>query len=205
MMPRCASLPAPAEASDTRSRFLKRSASILGLSDDLSCPRLATVVAPSHGGSSSGYVWSALSKSSSAPSVNTPGSLSAAVDQKTALSGDDAWLELQREMGSLKADNRMFLRGSRDGGQGNNSSAHPLRTSGSATSVLSTSLAEISTVCAEATTGLLAKTLSFGLDSPNPVWNGGKSGKTPAFLLLQRETLGGLPTTSLSWPGRYYA
>ena len=185
MMPRCSSLPAPAEASsDTRSRFLKRSASILGLPE--TSPRPGTV-APSHGGSggdSGGYVWSALSKSSSVPSTNTPGSHSAAAaaaeDQNTALSSDHAWLELQREMGSLKADNRMFLRGSQGGGGGGggrgSNKARPLLASGSAASVLSKSLAEISTVCAEATTDLLAKTLSLGLDSPKPAWEGEKSG-----------------------------
>lgn len=110
------------------------------------------------------------------PSINTPGSCSTAVEQKTAVSGDDAWLELQREMGSLKADNRMFLRGRRGDGPG--VGGHPLRASGSAASMLSKSLAEISTVCGEATTGLLAKNLSLGLDSPIPVWKGGKPGKS---------------------------
>eukprot|EP00752_Nemacystus_decipiens_P002990 g2774.t1 len=185
MMPRCASLPAPAETSpDTHYRFLKRSNSILGLPD--MSPRLATV-APSHGGSGSGYVWPALSRSLSAPSTNTPCSRSAAAaeeeegDQNAAVSGDDAWLELQREMGSLRADNRMFLRGSqggRGGGRGNSKSS-PLRASGSASSVLSKSLAEISTVCAEAATDLLAKTLSLGLDSPKPAWKGGKPENKP--------------------------
>lgn len=123
------------------------------------------------------------------PSVNTPGSLSTAADQKTALSSDDAWLELQREMGSLKADNRMFLRGSR-GDAKVSSGAHPLRTSASSASVWSKSLAEISTVCAEGTADLLAKTLSLGLDSPNPAWKGGKSGKTHAFSLFREFSWG---------------
>lgn len=171
MMPRCSSLPAPAEGGDTRPPFLQQPTSIRsnpGLSNnDRSRPRSAAV-APSHGGSSSAYTGFIQPRSLSVPSINTPGSCS--VDY-TAVSADNAWLDLQREMGSLKADNRMFLRGSRG------ISAHALRTSESAVSVLTKSLAENSTVCAEATTDLLAKTLSVGLDGPAPVWKGDRPGK----------------------------
>lgn len=186
-MPRCSSLPASAETSGTHLRFLEESVSIPGLPDDRSCPRLAAV-APSHGGSS-GHVWSPVSTTVSVPPIISPGhSHSAAEEQRTVLSSGDAWLELQREMGSLKADNRMVLHGNRGGsGGGQEISAHPLRISGPAESEMSKSLAEISTVCAEATTDLLAKTLSLRLDNPLPMWDGGKSGETPPSPSLTRK------------------
>lgn len=93
----------------------------------------------------------------------------------------DAWLDLQKEMGSLKADNRMLVRGgSQGGGTGSGLASNAqalLQTSGSAMSVVTRSFAETSTVCAEATTGLLAKALSLGLDSPVSAWKGGQPGK----------------------------
>lgn len=207
MMPRCSSLPAPGEEQSARSRFLKRSASILGLPEDRSCPRLATV-APSHGGiiSSGSCVWSALSNSSPVPSMNTLAGQSATAEQTTALSGDEAWLELQREMGSFRADNRMLLRGSRGGGGQGGSGAHPLRASGSAASVLTKSLAEISTVCAEATTDLLAKSLSLGLDSPKSVWKGEKSGEERRLMPYPSASKKlGKVRTAPQWPGGYCA
>lgn len=110
------------------------------------------------------------------PSMNTPGSNnSTSTVDKTAGSADkSAWLELQKEMGSLKVDNRMFVRGS---ARINVHSKH--NACGSAVSVLTKSLAENSTACAEATTDLIAKKLSLGLDGPAPAWKRDGPGKRP--------------------------
>lgn len=109
------------------------------------------------------------------PSMNTPGAnnSTSTVDKTADSAEDNAWLELQKEMGSLKADNRMFVRGS----AGIN--PHSLHNAcGSAVSVLTKSLAENSTACAEATTDLIAKKLSLGLDAPAaPAWKGDGPGK----------------------------
>jgi len=93
MMPRCASLPASsAEARDTYPG---------------SPPRLANV-APSHGGGggSGGSTWFAPLRSLSVPLINTTHTCSEAAGTETTLSSGEAWLALQREMGTFKVDNR---------------------------------------------------------------------------------------------------
>lgn len=182
MMPRCSSVPA--------SIF-----SVPGASDERSPPKLA-IVAPSHGGED-GSTWLTPLRSLSAPSMNAPGDrCSEAVGEETTLASGDAWLELQREMGTLKADNRMLLRGGGGcKGGGSRPNSHELRASrsavgaltkhltrkstppgSSAVSVLTKPPAESSTVCAGEVTDLLAKSLSLGLGSPVPAWKGGKPG-----------------------------
>lgn len=166
MMPRCSSLPAPAEGTHTRRQaFFQQLASKPSnpMSPNGRSPPRSAAVAPSHGGSNA-CTRCIQPRSLSVPSMNTPGGNSTSTVDKTAGSVDNAWLELQREMGSLKADNRVFSRGS----AGIN--AHSLHTCGSAVSVLTKSLAENSTVCAETTTDMIAQTLSLGLDGPAPVW-----------------------------------
>lgn len=139
------------------------------------------------------------------PSINTPGSCSEAAGEKTTLSSGDAWLALQREMGTFKADNRMFLRG-KGKGCGSGTSAHALRASrsavgvlkrylvgtsspgSSAVSVLTKPPGESSTVCAGEITDLLAKTLSLGLDIPVPAWKRGKTGKVSASKAIRIAT-----------------
>lgn len=185
MMPRCSSLSVLAKGGDTRQYFLQQPTSKASnpASPSERPPPLLAAVAPSHGGGDD-YTDFIQPMSLSVPSIKTGVSSTSAVD-KTAGSADNAWLELQRELGSLKADNRVFLRGS----AGIN--AHSLHTSESAVSMLTKSLTENSTACPEATMDLIAKTLSLGLDGPAPAWRGDGPGKRLPENSLLKCTSGG--------------
>ncbi|CAM9964631.1 unnamed protein product, partial [Ectocarpus sp. 12 AP-2014] len=193
-MPRCTSLTMPFRVRDTPSRQLQQSAStssIPRLSSKHAPLRLAAL-APSHGGESGVYARFSQSRGLSIPSINTS-SCSTPAAEKVPTSADEAWLELQREMGSLKADNRMLVRdSSRGGGDGGGGSGECINTStisasSPAMSVVTKSLAENSTVGAQATTDILAKTLTRTLDSPLSAWKGGNpvSATATVFELTQ--------------------
>ncbi|CAM9407603.1 unnamed protein product [Ectocarpus fasciculatus] len=188
-MPRCSSLTTAFRVGDTTFRQLQQSAStpsIPRLSSRHSPLRLAAM-APSHGGSNSVYPWFSQS-------INTS-SCSTLAAEKLPTSADEAWLELQREMGSLKADNRMLVRGSSRGGGGGSGeciNTSQISASSPALSVVTKSLAENSTLGAQATTDMLAKTLTRRLDSPLPAWKGANpvNATTTVFELTQ---VGGRP------------
>lgn len=87
----------------------------------------------------------------------------------------DAWLELQREMGSLKADNRLesccsSKAGDDDGRGGGGGDSNALRRQASADSLLTRSFGKGSDYSIEATSGALAKTLSLTLDTSASAW-----------------------------------
>ncbi|CAM9159192.1 unnamed protein product [Ectocarpus sp. 13 AM-2016] len=181
-MPRCTSLTMPFRVGDTPSRKLQQSAStssIPRLSSKHAPLRLAAV-APSHGGDSSVYARFSQSRGLSVPSISTS-SCSTPAAEKVPTSADEAWLGLQREMGSLKADNRMLgcdsSRGGGGGGGGGGSgeciNTSTISASSPAMSVVTKSLAENSTVGAQATTDILAKTLTRTLDSTLSAWKEG--------------------------------
>ncbi|CAM9627040.1 unnamed protein product, partial [Ectocarpus sp. 12 AP-2014] len=180
-MPRCTSLTMPFRVGDTPSRKFQQSAStssIPRLSSKHAPLRLAAV-APSHGGDSSVYARCSQSRGLSVPSISTR-SFSTPAAEKVPTSAEGAWLELQREMGSLKADNRMLVRDSSRGGGGGGGGGSgecinisTMSASSPAMSVVTKSLAENSTVGAQATTDILAKTLTRTLDSPLSAWKEG--------------------------------
>lgn len=135
---------------------------------------------------------------SSTPSPGTSADYSVALPSSPATSSRH-WLELQREMGSLKAENRIVSRrcdssigssgrrnantneaggSSKDGGSGNRTSLTPHW----CLSLLTNSLEESTAEGAGETSGALAKVLSLGLDTPVSAWRGigdtvGASGK----------------------------
>lgn len=77
--------------------------------DARSPPRRPTAVASYHGGRSNTRPGSASRSASPQPSLSRAEGFSATGEKKSAV---DAWLELQREMGSLKVDNQLRSRGS---------------------------------------------------------------------------------------------
>lgn len=109
---------------------------------------------------------------------NHPGCCSSSAgDEEDAAVGLSPWLELQREMGSLKADNRLAPRRCCGRGRGGSVGAEvavAVCDQGSAiSSILANSVGEsCSEACAGATAGVLAASLSLRLDSPGSAWRG---------------------------------
>lgn len=175
-MPRCFSCDAPAERG-TRPTLLL-SASVPGLEKSLlgfdarSSPTRFATVAPSHGERFSKCCGLASSASCIAAAAAAPAA---------RFPTGKAWLELQREMGTLKADNRLGPRGRRRGRRcdaGGNAvesgTAHTVQAQGSAMSLLTKSFSSEGVGDGAA----LAKVLSLGLDSPALAWPSGRGDTT---------------------------
>ena len=116
MMPRCYSFTTTAGDGGTCAP-VRSSTSIPGLGrskpgcDARSPPRWPTAVAPYHGGRSNTRPGSGSRSASPPPSLSRAGASSVTGGQSFAVAAVDAWLELQREMGSLKMDNQLRSRG----------------------------------------------------------------------------------------------